>query len=63
METKVTTKEKFKAILKLRGIDYKKLAKIMNMSEEYARQLICRADKCPNYMKLVVHLFEKSLDN
>ncbi len=58
----VTTKDKFKAILKYKGIDHKKLASIMGMSEQYTRQMLSRSDKCPNYIKLVVHLFEKSLD-
>lgn len=60
--SEVTTKDKFKAILKLNGISNKKLAQIMGMSEEYTRQLICRSDKNPKYIKLVVHLFERFLD-
>jgi len=59
---KVTDKDKFKAILKLNGLDNKKLAKVMGMSEEYTRQLLCRSDKNPKYIKLVVHLFERFLD-
>jgi len=60
---KVTTKEKFKAILKFQGIDHRKLAKIMGMSEDYTRQMLSRSDKCPSYINLVVYLFEKSLDH
>ena len=59
----VTTKEKFKAILKLKGIDHKRLAKIMGMSPEYTKILLSRSSLCPSYMKLVVHIFEKSLDH
>lgn len=59
----VSNKEKFKAIIKLGGLNTpEKFAKVMNQSEEYSRQLLCRADKHPNYMNLVVHLFERFLD-
>jgi len=62
--SKEDIKEKFKAVCKLKGIrDYKALAKIMGLSEGYAKQLWYRKTHCPAYMKLVVHLFEKSLDN
>jgi len=58
----VTNKNKFKAILKLNGLDNKKLAKVMGLTEEYTRQMLCRADKNPKYINLVVHLFERFLD-
>jgi hypothetical protein len=58
----VTNKDKFKAILKLNGLDNKKLAKVMGLTEEYTRQMLCRTDKNPKYINLVVHLFERFLD-
>lgn len=61
--SEVTTKEKFKAIVMLGGLNTpKKFAKVMDMQEEYARQLLSKKSKVPNYMRLVVYLFEKYLD-
>lgn len=57
-----TTKDKFKAILKLNGITHKDLAHIMGISEESARQLIYRRDRNPKYVSLVVELFQRFLD-
>lgn len=59
----VTIKQKFKAIIMLGGLNTpRKLAQVMDMSEESARQLISKKSRCPKYCALVVHLFEKYLD-
>ena len=58
----ITTKEEFKAIIKLCGLNTpKKFAKVMKMSEESAKQLLYRADRCPRYLALFFFLFRKFL--
>jgi len=60
---KVTTKEKFKAILLSNGIDDDKFIEIMNVSKEYVRQLYSGSSrKTPKYMSLIVALFENEMN-
>lgn len=60
----VTTKEKFKAICKLKGVsNYKDLARVTGYSEGHAKNIWHQDSHGTPLKALVVKLFEKSLDN